>query len=452
VIAAIAAVLPLSTFARGDARTTSDAIDIAALTQADKAPAREIPWASQPAATEKKETSSYKLSPERYAQAIAYSRAGYRLYFIRFSYGLVILWMILQFGIAKRFREWAEGATRKWFAQVAIFAALFVVTVDILQLPTRIYGHSLALRYGQSIQGWGSWLWDWTKQELIGLIFAAVIIWILYSMIRRSPRRWWFQFWLAALPIGLLLVFGEPLIIDPLFNKFEPLEASYPELVAKIEKVVQHGGMEIPHERMFLMRASEKSNEINAYVTGIGASKRVVVWDNTLRNTSVTETLSIFGHEMGHYVLHHIWKGFVFFAMGLFVLSFCGFHVLHWTLARGRRLWGVNGLEDLASLPLVLLVVSLFLFLGSPISNGYSRYLEHQADIYGLEVIHGIVPNSREVAAHAFQVLGEIDLADPQPPAFIAFWLYTHPPLAERLVFARNYDPWSKGESAKYVK
>jgi STE24 endopeptidase len=96
--------------------------------------------------------------------------------------------------------------------------------------------------------------------------------------------------------------------------------------------------------------------------------------------------------------------------------------------------------------------MEVLMFIASPVENGFSRMQEHAADVYGLEVIHGIVPNSEQVAAHAFQVLGEIDLSDPNPSPLITFWLYSHPPLAERLVFAHNYDPWSKGESPKYVK
>jgi Zn-dependent protease with chaperone function len=249
-----------------------------------------------------------------------------------------------------------------------------------------------------------------------------------------------------------VLVFITPVIIDPLFNKFEPLNAAHPELVSAMESVVQRAGMNIPRERMFLMHASEKSRQINAYVTGIGASQRVVVWDNTIRNTSLPETLFVFGHEMGHYVLHHIRNGFILSVVFLLVLLFAGFHALHWVLGRWGGLWGIYGPEDLASLPVILLLLYATLFLCSPIINAYSRYEEHQADVYGLEVIHGIVPNSSEVAMHAFQVLGEIDLADPNPPAFIAFWLYSHPPLADRLVFARNYDPWSKGESPQFIK
>lgn len=401
---------------------------------------------------ERKETQSYTLSPEKYEKAVAYSRSRYILFFISFVYGVLILFLVLKLGVATKYRDFAEGLSDRRWLQAIVFVPLLMLTVDIVELPTRIYGHSLSLRYEQSIQRWGSWFWDWTKAELIGLVLGTVFAIILFAVIRKSPRRWWLYFWMAAYPILILIVFGSPWIIDPLFHKFEPLDARHPELVAKIEQVVHRAGLSIPRERMFLMQASVKTNQLNAYVTGLGASKRVVVWDTTIRKTTAPETLFIFGHEMGHYVLGHVRNALVFFAILLFVAFFVGFHALHRALDRWGRSWNIRGPEDWASLPLLMLLLSVIFFFSLPIAGGFSRVQEHNADIYGLEIIHGVVPDSADVAAHAFQVLGEVDLADPNPPAFIEFWLYSHPPLAERLVFARTYDPWSKGEQPKYIK
>jgi Zn-dependent protease with chaperone function len=203
---------------------------------------------------------------------------------------------------------------------------------------------------------------------------------------------------------------------------------------------------------MFLMVASRKTNAINAYVTGLGASKRVVIWDTTIQKTSNDESLFIVGHELGHYVLGHVRQGFILGSVGLLLALYFLFRGLHWALDRWARDWKLHGQEDWASLAVLLLLLHVLLFVSSPVISGYSRMQEHAADVYGLEVIHGLVPNSEEVAAHAFQVLGELDLSDPNPPPFITFWLYSHPPLADRLVFAHGYDPWSKGKSPKYVK
>jgi Zn-dependent protease with chaperone function len=401
---------------------------------------------------ERTKTEQYTLSHDRYEKAVAYSRAGYTLYFVSYCLGALVLIVLLRLGVAAKFRDIAEKVSDKWWIQGLVFVPLLLLTIDLLDLPVSMYWHSLSLRYEQSIQGWGSWFGDWTKGELLGTAFGIVLALILFAVMRRSPRRWWLFFWFPAVLIVLGLIVVTPLVVDPLFNKFEPLGKQYPDLVASIEKLTKRAGVPIPPERMFLMMASQKTNAINAYVTGLGASKRVVVWDTAIQKTTNDEALFIVGHELGHYVLGHVLKGALLGAGGLLVALYLLFRGLHWSLERWGRDWKIRGPEDWASLAVLLLLLQVLLFVASPAVNAVSRLQEHAADVYGLEVIHGLIPNSGEVAAHAFQVLGELDLADPNPPAFIKFWLYSHPPLAERLVFAHSYDPWSKGDAPKYVK
>ncbi|MGA2419894.1 MAG: M48 family metallopeptidase [Candidatus Acidiferrum sp.] len=397
-------------------------------------------------------TEQYTLSHDRWQKAVAYSRAGYTLYFVSYFVIVLGLLLVLRTGLVSRLRDFAERASEKRWLQGLIFVPLLVLLVDLFELPVRLYWHALSLHYEQSVEGWAAWSWDWTKEELLQMLISAILGLILFAMLRRSPRRWWFYFWLAMLPIALLLTTASPYIIDPLFNHFQPLATDYPEMVASIESLTQHAGIPIPPERMFLMEASKKTNTLNAYVAGLGPSKRVVIYDTTIEKMTPNGALFIVGHELGHYVLGHIWQGFLFFAVGLFFALYLIFRGLHWVLERWGRDWRLDGPQDWASLAVLLLLLELLTFFASPIINGLSRMEEHAADVYGLEVIHGVVPDSEEVAAHAFQVLGEIDLSDPNPPAFITFWLYSHPPLAQRLVFAHNYDPWSRGQSPKYVK
>jgi STE24 endopeptidase len=401
---------------------------------------------------EQTRTEQYTLSHDRYEKAVAYSQAGYTLYFVSYFLGALLLILLLRLGVAAKFRDIAEKVSDKWWIQGLVFVPLLLLTIDLLDLPVRMYWHSLSLRYEQSIQGWGSWFWDWTKGELLGAGFGIVLALILFAVMRRSPRRWWLLFWFPAVLIVLALIVITPLVIDPLFNKFEPLGKQYPNLVASIEKLTKRAGVPIPAGRMFLMMASQKTNAINAYVTGLGASKRVVVWDTTIQKTTNDEALFIIGHELGHYVLGHVLKGALLGAAGLLAALYLLFRGLHWLLGLGDRDWKISGPEDWASLAVLLLLLQVLLFVASPVINAVSRMQEHAADVYSLEVIHGLIPNSEEVAAHTFQVIGELDLADPNPPGFIKFWLYSHPPLAERLVFAHSYDPWSKGDPPKYVK
>ena len=397
-------------------------------------------------------TEDFHLSRDRYEKAVAYSRAGYTLYFISVAWEMLVLLVLLNTKVVARLRDFAEARTRKWIVQGAIFVPLLFVLLAVVRLPIGIYWHSLSLQYEQSVQGWGSWFWDWAKGEMISVVIGFVAVAILFAVIRKKPKSWWFYFWLVSIPLVVFLVFIAPLVLDPVFNKFRPLAETNPQLVESIEKVAQRAGEPIPPERIFLMEASAKTNQINAYVTGIGASKRVVVWDNTIKKMAPDEVLFIVGHEMGHYVLGHVFKGIAFALGGIFVGLFLGYHVLPWLLRRWGAKWGVRGQSDWAALAVLLLIAGVLGFLGEPIGNSFSREIEHAADVYGLEVIHAIVPNPRQTAAQSFQVMGDLDLADPNPPEIITIWLYSHPPLADRLKFARDYDPWDEGKPPKYVK
>lgn len=394
---------------------------------------------------------TYTLTPEKRAQAIAYARARYRLHFAAFAWSCIVLIAIIAMRLGPRFRDRAESLSRRRFVQAAVFVPLLLITDGVLELPTAAYGHYLSLLYDQSVQGWGSWFWDQAKGLLVGLVIAIPLVWLLYAILRKSPRRWWLWFWLALLPILVFLIFVTPLAIDPLFFKFEPLAPAHPDLAHAIEQVTVRVGQPIAPERMFAMNASTKYKSINAYVTGLGASKRVVVWDTTIAKATIPQTLFVFGHEMGHYVLGHVPKTIAFLWGLLFVLLAGGAWILGRVFREPGR-WGIRGLTDWASLPVLLLGLTLAGELASPIISTYSRNQEHQADIFGLEAIHGLVPDSPRAAAEAFQLLGEANLSDPNPGPFITLWLYDHPPLADRLRFAAQYDPWGKGEPPKYVK
>jgi STE24 endopeptidase len=170
-----------------------------------------------------------------------------------------------------------------------------------------------------------------------------------------------------------------------------------------------------------------------------------------LEKSTTPEILFVFGHEMGHYVLGHVRNSLIVSSFAALLLLLAGFHLMHWVLRRHGERWAIRDVTDWAALPLMVLLVSITGFLGEPIINAYSRWQEHQADIYGLEVTHGLVADSKAVAAHSFQVLGEVDLEEPNPNPLIKFWSYSHPSISERVAFAASYDPWSSG-TPKYVK
>lgn len=392
------------------------------------------------------------LPPEIYAKAVAYSHARYRHYFVNAIYAVVILWLVLVWRLGPKYRDWAERVSRRRFVQGLIFTPLLIFTISLLALPTDAWDHWLSHRYGLSVQSWGSYFADWAKAQAIFGIAATVLVLILYAVVRRSPRRWWFYFWLATLPVIVFAIFIEPIVVEPLFFKFEPLQAAHPELVEKLEEVVHRAGMKIPPQRMYEMKASSKTTALNAYVAGFGASKRVVVYDTLLAKSSDGGVLLTFGHEMGHYVLHHIAKEFAIDSLVLLLLFYVGFRLVRRMIGRWSTRWGIRDLGDWASLPVLILALNIVGFFGEPVLNTISRHFEHEADRYGMEVVHGIVPNENQVAAQDFQIDGEINLDDPDPNSFIRFWLYDHPSLPERIAFASTYNPWNEGKPPKYVK
>jgi Zn-dependent protease with chaperone function len=177
-----------------------------------------------------------------------------------------------------------------------------------------------------------------------------------------------------------------------------------------------------------------------------------VVWDTTIQKTTTPETLFVFGHEMGHYVLNHVVIGLIAGAIGLLIGLYLLYRLSGSCLRRFGQRWQIREMGDWAVLPMIFLIFSVLGFFATPIGSAFSRRLEHNADIYGLEVTHGINANSQEAAAHGFQVLGELSLTYPYPNRFLVWWYADHPPIADRVRFAHEYDPWSKGESPKYVK
>jgi Zn-dependent protease with chaperone function len=394
----------------------------------------------------------YAPAPAEYARAKAYSRAHYRHFFVNGLYGFLLLLVILRWRVAPVFRDLAERVSRSRFVQSIIFVPMILLTIAVLGIPSDITDQKLALAYGLSVQGWGPWLRDWILNQVVMLIVGTLLVGILYVVIRWSPKRWWFYFWLASIPILLALFFMQPIVIDPMFFTFKPLESAQPVLVSEMQKVVHRGGMEIPADRMFVMNASSKETGLNAYVTGFGASKRVVVWDNTIAKATVPETLFVFGHEMGHYVLLHIPKEIAIDAGLLLFLLYIGYRLSNGMLARWGEQWGIRDLQDWASFPALLLVITALAFLATPAFNAVSRHFEHEADRYGLEVIHGIVADPNQVAAHYFEKSGEMNLSDPDPSTFDKVWFFDHPTRPERVHFVATYDPWSKGEAPKYVK
>lgn len=423
---------------------------VAILSAGGEARAQQAPT-SPVAAGAQSPITQYTLPPEKLRAAVDLARIGRGLYFAEFAGSILLLVALLRFRVAAKFRDWAERASRIRIAQAAIFVFLLLGVIHVALLPLHAYGHALVRQYNLSVQSWSSWLADNLKSEAITIAIGALLAWIASIFLRRNPRRWWIGVWCIAVPLMMFGAFLEPLVVEPMFYDFRPLVASHPELTRKIEEVASRAGVEIPADRIYEMLASQKVNELNAYVTGIGASKRVVMWDTLLARMSDDEALYVFGHELGHYVLGHVWKGLALSAIGLALSLWLLARALDWSLIRWGAAFGIRGLADWPALALLWLLASLLIFVSAPLTSAVSRYMEHQADQFGLEVIHGVVPDVSQVAACADQILGEVDLEEPEPSPLAVFWFYDHPPIAERIQFSLHYDPWSQGRAPEFI-
>lgn len=397
------------------------------------------------------QTAAYTLPPEKLAKALHLYQARILLHFAGPLWTIFALWLLVHFGAGSNIQNFATRISSKRWLQGCIAIPVWLLLLTLIELPFELLGQRIYRAYGLSVQSWPSWFRDWGISLLLMLLFGTLGMLILYWLIRKSPRRWWFWAWVLAVPFEILAIYAIPVVIDPLFNHFQPLAQSDPALVDQLERVVVRGHMQIPPERMFVMDASAKLTGANAYVTGFGASKRVVVWDNTIKRVPLEEILMIYGHEQGHYVLHHIAKGLIFFGGLMLIFFWIAYKIMNFLLPQYGSSWRIASAIDWSSLGLILLLMTMLSFLSEPIGNSFSRHIEHQADVYGIEVVHGIVPDTQKTGPAMEQRLGEMWLDYPYPNRFIVFWTYTHPPIADRLKFAAHYDPWQSGDQPLFV-
>jgi STE24 endopeptidase len=364
-----------------------------------------------------------------------HSRILDTLYFTGAAYGIVVLLFVLATGLSHRIRDVVR--TRWRFLTAFLYFALLTVATAILEFPFDFYSdYAVPHQFKLSNQGFASWMGDQAKGLGLNIIIGGLIVGLALLGIRKV-RRWWIALWLGSIPIIVILVVIAPVLLDPVFNKFEPLKDATLRQ-ALLDQAARAG---IDGGRVYQVNRSKQTTTMNAYVTGIGPTKRIVLWDTTLAKMSRDEILAVMAHEMGHYVLNHLWKGLAFGVLVSLIVCFIGQRGYEAGLARWGARWKIEEPGDPAALPWLLLVVSIIAFFLSPVTNGFSRHIEHQADIFGLELTH-----MNEPMTSAFVKFAEDSKVDPAPNSFIEFWRYSHPSLARRIQFVLGYKPWDHGQ------
>ncbi|HEY8848337.1 MAG TPA: M48 family metallopeptidase [Thermoanaerobaculia bacterium] len=383
----------------------------------------------KPAATGRRFT--VRITPEM----MRHSRLQDVLYFVDVVYGAAVLLILLPTRLSARLRDVAARRVRWFFIVAMLYFVLFSLAVTALEFPLSLYqGFIVPHQFDLTNQTFASWMGDFVKEIAVNLLIGAPIAALALLAIRRV-RRWWIVLWLGSIPLIILGVVIAPLIIDPLFNQFVPLKD--PVLRRDLLDEASRAGIE--GSRVYQVNKSKQTKTMNAYVTGLGPSKRIVLWDTLLAKMDHDEILAVMGHEMGHYVLHHIWKGVAFGIAVSFFVFLIGQKIFEWGLTRWGGRWGIGDRGDAASLPWLLLVGAMIGFVLSPVTSGFSRHIEHQADKFGLELTH-----LNEAMASSFVKFAEDSKRDPNPPRFIEWWLYSHPSAQHRIDFALSYKPWQK--------
>jgi STE24 endopeptidase len=370
-----------------------------------------------------------KMPPERRARSDAYFEGGYWLILWDFLLTVFIMWLLLRFRWSAHMRSLAERITRLRLLQTAIYWIQFILLTSVLTFPMTAYeGYFREHKYDLLNQSFGPWMRD----QLIGLavtvILGAILVIPLFGMVRRLSKSWWV--WGAVLTIVYFAFVSliAPVYISPLFNKYTKL--SDPRIKDPILSMARANG--IPATDVYEFDASEQSNRVSANVSGFANTLRISLNDNLLKRCTLPEIETTMGHEMGHYVLNHEYKGLVMIG-GVIVI---GFAFLNWginnSLARWGEAWGIRGITDVAVLPLAVIMFSLFFFLMTPVINTITRTMEYEADMYGLNAAR-----QPDGEANVDMLLGEYRKLD--PGRVEEFIFFDHPSGRTRITAAMRW-------------
>jgi len=393
--------------------------------------------------TQSSDTTATVAVPEPSPLAVRYYRTSHLVWAGATALELVVPAALLLTGFSARLQRFADRAARgRWFLTVAMYGAAFVLIESLIFLPFAWYvGFVRQHEYGLSTETLGQWLADGAKATAVGAAVIGLLLWIPYRILRASPRRWWLWTGLLAAPFTVLAMIVVPVWIAPLFDRYGPMRDQ--ALEQRIHALAARAG--IADSRIYEVRKSDETHQVNAYVTGFGGTKRIVLWDTLVDRMGEDEVLFVMGHEMGHFVLRHTLTA-ILVVTGLSLLSlYLVYQVAGWMLARFGRRFGFDRLDDVASLPLFQLVGGVVMLLASPAPLALSRWQEHEADRFGLE----ITQNS-PAAARAFVRLHDENLAVPRTGFLFKLWRGSHPDLADRIDFANRYRPWARGERLRY--
>ena len=374
------------------------------------------------------------LTQQDSLDARRYNRIRRWLGIAEFILGLIFLVLLLATGWTGWLRDVAyRGAFQSYALAVFLYIVMLVVTSKLLSLGLDYFGYRLEHRYQLSNQKTRAWVWDEVKGLLVFAIIASILVELLYFTIREAPQQWWIVAWLGFLAVAVLLAQLAPVILFPIFYRFEPLQDE--DLRARLVRLGERAGTRV--RGVYKWHLSEKSKKANAALTGLGNTRRIILADTLLDNYSPDEIEAVLAHELGHHVHRHIAKSILVQAAVTFVGFWAANLVLRYTVDR----WHIFAtMHDFANLPLLVLTFTVLSFLLMPALNAFSRFNERQADRYAFENIANVVP-----FISSMNKLAEQNLAERSPSRWVEWWFYSHPAVSRRVAAAEN---WARANAA----
>jgi len=367
------------------------------------------------------------------ADAHRYNRTRRWLGIADFAVGLAFLIVLLVTGWSGALRDLAYRLGAQNYTLAVFLYLLLLLTIGkALGLGLDYFGFRLERKFKLSNQRLSSWLWDEAKGFLVGLVLGSILVELLYFTIRQSPQRWWFIAWALFMGLFVLMAQLAPVVLFPIFYKFEPLENE--DLRRRLVVLSERAGTRV--RGVYRWKLSEKSKKANAALTGLGNTRRIILADTLLDNYTPEEIEAVLAHELGHQVHRHILKGIFVHA----VITFLGFWAANWALHYAVDQHMFEQISDFANLPLLVLVSTVLSLVLMPALNAYSRFNERQADQYAFESVASIVP-----FISSMNKLAEQNLAERTPSKLVEWAFHSHPAIARRVAAAeawgRKHDP-----------
>lgn len=360
-----------------------------------------------------------------------YSKIRNLLFFLSTPFEWLFYFLILILGCSKAFKKWAESSSKYRFLQTGIYLIWLSFFAYLATFPLSFISYSLSKKYHISTQSFPSWMKDELIDFWINYGTLLIIVSVVYWLMKKSTKRWWFYAWLLSIPFTLFMMFLQPVVIDPLYNDFFPLKNK--ELETKILTMANKA--HIPAKHVFEVNMAEKTNSMNAYVTGIGSNARIVLWDTTLNKLTDNQILFIMAHEMCHYVEKHIYFGIAFYLLLSLLGLYLSYRIMNFVTSRWGKELKIPDVKDIRSVPLFFLILSILMFGASPLTNLISRYEETRADRYAIQMT-----KKPEAAITSFQELTRSGLSQVNPPLLVKIFRYDHPSMLDRISMLEEYE------------